>query len=110
MDILAVSANRFRRWTTAGGVRLCHHHPMQSTPTDFETRHEATPRAEPRRPGKTVYYFAQSVDGFLADADGGLRWLLQPTGTGTVPGAADDPQTYDRFFAGVGAIAMGSRT
>jgi dihydrofolate reductase len=60
--------------------------------------------------GSVYYYFAQSVDGYLADSDGGLDWLFHPTGRGGVPDAVEDPGAYERFFAGVGALAMGSRT
>lgn len=50
----------------------------------------------------TQYYTATSIDGFIADADNSLDWLLQ-FGDGN-----DD--TYAAFIAEVGAIAMGSTT
>ena len=53
---------------------------------------------------KTQYYTATSIDGFIADADNSLDWLFQ---FGEVPGME---QEYPRFFAGVGALAMGSTT
>lgn len=54
----------------------------------------------------TPYYTATSIDGFVADSDSSLDWLFQVTGTG----AEDMKQEYPRFFADVGALAMGSTT
>lgn len=51
---------------------------------------------------RTQYYTATSIDGFIADADNSLDWLLQ-FGDGS-----DDTTTA--FVAEVGAIAMGSTT
>lgn len=53
-------------------------------------------------PGQTIYYTAASLDGFIATEDHALDWLF-PLG---------DPQDggYERFVAGVGALAMGSST
>lgn len=50
-----------------------------------------------------VYYVAQSLDGFVADRDDALDWLLQF-------GFDTFQQHYDEFFAGVGAIIMGAST
>ena len=50
-----------------------------------------------------VYYVAQSLDGFVADRDDALDWLLQF-------GFETFQQHYDEFFAGVGAIIMGAST
>jgi dihydrofolate reductase len=47
------------------------------------------------------YYVAASLDGFIADADGGMDWLLD---FGTDEFAA----SMDAFMASVGAIVMGS--
>ncbi len=52
----------------------------------------------------TIYYTATSLDGFIADADHSLSWLL----TRDVDSAG--PMGYDGFIAGVGALAMGART
>ena len=52
----------------------------------------------------TVYYTASSVDGFIADADNSLSWLLSRDVDGS------GPMGYDRFFAGVGALCMGATT
>ena len=53
---------------------------------------------------KTVYYTATTLDGFIADPEDSLDWLLvqdiDPSG----------PMNYDEFIAGVGAIAMGATT
>lgn len=50
---------------------------------------------------KTIYYTAASLDGYIADADNKLDWLLQLGEAGT---------SYEKFIAGVGALAMGSTT
>jgi dihydrofolate reductase len=47
-------------------------------------------------------YIAQSLDGFVADEEGGVRWL-EEAGEGGDFG-------YDEFFRGVGAVVMGSTT
>ena len=51
--------------------------------------------------GKIAYYVAASLDGCIADADGGVDWL--PRGDANDYGYAD-------FYAGVDALAMGRRT
>ncbi|MDO9591366.1 MAG: dihydrofolate reductase family protein [Microcella sp.] len=51
----------------------------------------------------TVYYVAQSLDGFIADRDDALDWLL-------TFGFDDYQQQYDEFLAGVGAVVMGAGT
>lgn len=51
---------------------------------------------------RTQYYTATSIDGFIADPDNSLDWLLQ-FGDG-------DDDVYKKFIAEVGAIAMGSTT
>jgi dihydrofolate reductase len=51
---------------------------------------------------RTVYYTATTLDGFLADPHDSLDWLFE------VPGEAAD--RFGPFFAGVGAILMGSTT
>lgn len=50
---------------------------------------------------KTIYYTATSLDGFIADANNSLDWLLQ---------LGEPGKSYEQFIAGVGAIAMGSTT
>jgi dihydrofolate reductase len=53
---------------------------------------------------KTVYYVATTLDGFIADPDDSLDWLLvqdiDPKG----------PTDYETFIAGVGSIVMGTTT
>src|SRR5687768_11435383 len=52
---------------------------------------------------RTTYFVASSLDGFIADAHGGLDWLLQFDD-------ADILAHFGRFLNGVGAIAMGAST
>jgi dihydrofolate reductase len=52
----------------------------------------------------TQYYTATSLDGFIADPDHSLEWLL------TRKQEKDGPLNYGDFITGVGAIAMGSTT
>ena len=57
--------------------------------------------------GTTLYYTATSIDGFIADERNSLDWLFQ------VPAGDDDvghEDRFARFFADVGALAMGSTT
>jgi dihydrofolate reductase len=51
----------------------------------------------------TTYFVASSIDGFVAAPGDDLDWLLQF-------GFAPFQEQYDRFFAGVGAVVMGSTT
>jgi dihydrofolate reductase len=51
---------------------------------------------------KTQYYTASSLDGFIADPNHTLDWLLQ---FGNPP-----EESYPQFLSEVGAIAMGSTT
>ncbi|MDQ4082014.1 MAG: dihydrofolate reductase family protein [Actinomycetota bacterium] len=47
-------------------------------------------------------YIAQSLDGYIADEEGGVGWL-------EAAGGGED-YGYDAFFRGVGALAMGAST
>jgi dihydrofolate reductase len=52
----------------------------------------------------TIYYTASSLDGFIADADNSLSWLLSRDIDGS------GPMGYDGFIASTGAMAMGATT
>jgi dihydrofolate reductase len=54
--------------------------------------------------GRTQYYTATSLDGFIADSDHSLDWLF------TRQREPDGPLSYGEFIAGVGALAMGATT
>jgi dihydrofolate reductase len=60
----------------------------------------------------TVYYCATSLDGFIAEADDSLDWLLNYQGAVEPEAAEPDPMSegggYERFYEGVGALVMGS--
>lgn len=53
----------------------------------------------------TQYFVASSIDGFIADENDDLGWLLQLEG-----GPDDDTNPYGAFIADVGALAMGATT
>jgi len=53
---------------------------------------------------KTIYYTASSVDGFIADPDNSLSWLLSRDIDHS------GPMAYEPFIANVGAMAMGATT
>src|SRR5687767_15044452 len=67
---------------------------------DGSTMDRSRPPRDRERPMKTQYYTATSLDGFIADPQNSLDWLLQF-------GMTDD---YPDFIRGVGALAMGSTT
>lgn len=52
----------------------------------------------------TRYFTATSLDGFIADPDHSLSWLLSRDVD------ADGPMGYQQFMKSVGAIAMGAST
>lgn len=54
--------------------------------------------------GKIVLYLAMSVDGYIADEQGGVSWLV---GDGSEP---DAPGSYPAFLDTVDAIVMGWTT
>lgn len=66
--------------------------------------------------GATQYYLAQTLDGYIAEVDGGLEWLMGYEGDAArdAGGEGEGPMVaggaYERFFADVGALAMGSAT
>ncbi len=59
---------------------------------------------------RSAYYLAISLDGFLAEADGTLDWLTKYEGPRDMDPPPERGDSYERFIAGVGAIAMGGRT
>jgi dihydrofolate reductase len=54
--------------------------------------------------GRTVYYTATTLDGFIADAHDSLDWLFVQDLD------AAGPMNYAAFIADVGALAMGATT
>lgn len=64
--------------------------------------------------GTTVYYCAASLDGYIAEADDGLDWLVGYEPAAEDEGAEASPLgeggSYERFYAGVRALVMGSVT
>jgi dihydrofolate reductase len=54
--------------------------------------------------GRTVYYTATTLDGFIADAHDSLGWLFVQDFDAT------GPMNYAAFIADVGAVAMGATT
>ena len=60
--------------------------------------------------GRTVYFYAQTLDGYIADADGGIDWLTQHPPGSRIEGGEPVLEAIEKFVAGVGAFAMGSTT
>jgi dihydrofolate reductase len=52
---------------------------------------------------ENIYYVASSLDGFIADSDNAIDWLLQF-------GFEAYQEHYDAFLRGIGALVMGSST
>jgi dihydrofolate reductase len=66
------------------------------------TSYTRSRRTRRREVTLTQYFTATTLDGFIADSDNSLDWLFirkrEP----------DGPLNYSEFFAGIGAMAMGS--
>ena len=50
---------------------------------------------------KSIYYLTMSLDGYIADADGGIDWMT---------GAPNIDYGFQEFYDEVGIIMLGSRT
>jgi dihydrofolate reductase len=59
---------------------------------------------------RVQYYCAASLDGYIAEADDTLDWLMKYEGSYSGEGVEPIKGGYDRFYEGVGAIVMGSVT
>jgi dihydrofolate reductase len=63
---------------------------------------------------RSVYYCAMSLDGYIAESDDTLEWLIHyepvapPTGVEVV--GPEFPGSYDAFYEDVGAMVSGSVT
>src|SRR5436305_1656431 len=53
--------------------------------------------------GLVQCYIAASLDGYIADRDGGVEWLEPFQG-------GDDDYGYEEFFSQLGAIVVGAKT
>ena len=62
----------------------------------------------------TQYYCAMSLDGYIAEADDTLAWLLEYEGSyegeGVEPGPMSGGGSYERFYESVGALISGATT
>jgi dihydrofolate reductase len=58
----------------------------------------------------TQYYCAASLDGYIAEADDTLDWLLNYEGSFEGRGVEPGGTSYERFYEGVGALVSGSTT
>jgi dihydrofolate reductase len=54
--------------------------------------------------GRTQFFTAMSLDGFIADENGSLDWLYR------APHGDNGEKRWDAFFSNVGAMAMGATT
>ena len=59
---------------------------------------------------KTQYYCASTLDGYIAESDDTIDWLLKYEGSFEGDGVEPIKGSYDRFYEGVGALVMGSVT
>ena len=59
---------------------------------------------------RSQYYVASSLDGYIAETDDTLEWLLKYEGSFDGEGVEPVAGGYERYYEGVGALVMGSRT
>ncbi|MGH2981689.1 MAG: dihydrofolate reductase family protein [Solirubrobacterales bacterium] len=59
---------------------------------------------------RTQYYCAATLDGFIAESDDTLDWLMKYEGSFGGEGAEPAKGAYDRWYEGIGALVMGSVT
>lgn len=64
--------------------------------------------------GRTQYYCAASLDGYIAEADDSIDWLTGYEGSfggeGAEPGPMSEGGSYERFYDDIGALVSGSTT
>jgi dihydrofolate reductase len=56
------------------------------------------------------YYAAQTLDGYIAESDDTLDWLLKYEGHFEGADSDEGQAGYDSFYEGIGALVMGSTT
>src|ERR1700754_223394 len=59
---------------------------------------------------RTVYYAAMTLDGYIAEADDTLAWLMEFPGVEPGEAVQTVEGGYDEFYEDVGALVMGSVT
>ena len=63
---------------------------------------------------RVQYYCAATLDGYIAEADDTIGWLMgyqgSFDGTGAEPPPMSEGGAYERFYDGVGALVSGSTT
>lgn len=62
------------------------------------------------RMSRVRYYCATSLDGYIAEADDSLDWLLGYEGSFEDADSAEGQGGYESFYEEIGALAMGSVT
>ena len=60
--------------------------------------------------GASQYYCAASLDGFIAESDDTLEWLIGYQGSYEATGVDPRPNDYEAFYGDVGALVSGSAT
>jgi dihydrofolate reductase len=59
---------------------------------------------------RVVYYAAMSLDGYIAESDDTIEWLMGYPGVEPGPAVTTAEGGYDEFYEDVGALVMGSVT